>query len=115
MEKAKKERKPRQSKAEKPQAKPKAKKATSNQVINKLIGNQNDNWYKKSFTQDYKVVENEMVKQMNKVKENSKLSADQKQKKLNKIITDNTKILIRLAEDYKKNTEFHKTMFHKKK
>lgn len=115
MDKVKKERKPRQPKAEKPQSKPRNRK---DQVLTELIGKhnlKNEDWYKKSFIQDYKIVENEMIKQMNKVKENSKLSADQKQKKLNKVIEDNTKVLINLANDYKNNTEFFKTMFHRKK
>ena len=112
MDKVKKERKPRQPKAEKPQSKPRNRK---DQVLTELIGKHNEDWYKKSFIQDYKIVENEMIKQINKIKENSKLSADQKQKKLNKVIEDNTKVLINLANDYKKNTEFFKTAFHKNK
>jgi len=49
------------------------------QLLTKLIGKHNlnnEDWYKKSFIQDFKIVENEMIKQMNKIKENSKLSAD---------------------------------------
>jgi hypothetical protein len=37
-----------------------------------------------------------------------------KKKKLDRIVKDNTKLLIRVANDYKKNPEFYQTMFHKK-
>lgn len=82
-------------------------------IIEELIGKNNEEWFKKSFLKDYRIVEDEMTKQMNKIKENSKLSAEQKQKKINKVIKENTKILINLAKDYKKNTDFFKSMYKK--
>ena len=52
---------------------------------------------------------------MKKVQENTKLSAEEKLKKINKIVADNTKILMKLANDYKTNADFHKSIYYKKK
>jgi hypothetical protein len=119
MDKIKKERKPRQPKAEKPKAKPREKKKSSyDQFQTQLIGNHNitnEKWFKKSFLQDFKIIEDEIIKKQKKVNENPKLSMEAKKKKLDKIVKDNTKLLIKVADDCKKNPEFYKTMFHKNK
>ena len=124
MEKAKKERKPRQTKpktetkvkVEKPKAKTKP--TLLDTLEDKLMGNhslQNEEWFEASFQKDLRIVENETTKKLKKVQENTKLSPEEKLKKINKIIATNTKILMNLANDYKTNADFHKSMYYKKK
>ncbi len=66
MDKVKKERKPRQPKAKKPKAKPREEKKSSyDQFQTQLIGNHNitnEDWFKKSFLQDLKIIEDEIIK-----------------------------------------------------
>ena len=124
MEKAKKEWKPRQIKpktetkvkVEKPKAKTKP--TLLDTLEDKLMGNhslQNEEWFEASFQKDLRIVENETTKKLKKVQENTKLSPEEKLKKINKIIATNTKILMNLANDYKTNADFHKSMYYKKK
>ena len=126
MEKVKKERKPRQPKTAKASTKtkttkPKEKKTRTsslNQLQNKLVGNNNlmnEDWFKQSLLKDIKIVENETTKKLKKVRENSKLSAEKKQKQIDNIVAKNTKLLINLTNDYKKNPEFYKSMYYRKK
>lgn len=124
MEKAKKERKPRETKpktetkvkVEKPKAK--SKPTLLDTLEDRLMGNhslQSEEWFKPSFQNDLRIVENETTKKLKKVQENTKLSAEEKLKKINKIVAENTKILMKLADDYKTNPDFYKSMYYKKK
>ena len=139
MEKVKKERKPRQPKADKPRvskpkadkpkvskpkavkpkvSKPKTYKPSKNiiKLDNALMGGQsiqNEDWFKPSFQKDIQIVTKELSAKIKKVQDNSKLSAEEKQKKIKKLTATNTKVLLDLARDYKTNPEFFKKMAKK--
>ena len=139
MEKVKKERKPRQPKADKPRvskpkvdkpkvskakavkpkvSKPKTYKPSKNiiKLENALMGGhsiQNEEWFKPSFQKDIQIVAKELSAKIKKVQDNTKVSAEEKQKKINKHTATNTKILLDLAKDYTANPEFYKKMAKK--
>ena len=68
----------------------------------------------KLFLEDLDIVKRETIKKIQKIQENKKLSAEQKQKKNDKLINQTSNYLMKHAETYDKNPEIYKKIYLEK-
>jgi len=134
METVKRARKPRQPKADKPKRTPKPKvekpkrtpkpkvekpkKETPKDKLQKKFKEYNSLSEKdllhQLFKEDLDIVKRETVKKMAKIMNNSNLSEVEKKKKTDRLINNTKNFLMKHAETYEKDPEFHKQVYLEK-
>ena len=115
METVKKVRKPRQPKVEKPKVEkpmkaPKLKVEKPMKAPIEFKNIDNDEALKKIFLEDLDFIYRDTAKKINKIKENTKLSAEEKHKKIGRLIKKIEKFTIKYGQNMDKNGEAFKQM-----